>query len=109
MKTCNALKKLFITAAALSTLSAAQADPVITFDDLNAPSSSSAPIAPGYHGFAWPGLNVLDGTDFIFQPSGYSAGVVSLKNVVYTVNGDIYSSQSGTMSAGLFDLISAYL
>jgi hypothetical protein len=109
MKAFNALKKFFITAAVLSTLSAAQADPVITFDDLNAPSSSTAPIGPGYHGFAWPGLNVLDGKDFIFQPSGYSAGVVSLKNVVYTVNGDIYSSQSGTMSAGMFDLISAYL
>ena len=108
MKTSNALKKLFIAAAALSTLSA-PADPVITFDDLNAPSTTTAPITPGYHGFAWPGLNVLDGTDFSFQPSGYSAGVVSPKNVVYTVNGDIYSSQSGTMSAGMFDLMSAYL
>src|SRR5579859_17739 len=109
MKTTNALNKSFITAAVISILSAAHADPVITFDDLAAPSTTSAPITPGYHGFSWPALNVLDGTDFSFQPSGYSAGVVSQKNVVYTVYGDEFGSQNGYMNAGLFDLTSAYL
>jgi hypothetical protein len=85
------------------------ADSVIHFDDLYGPASSVAPIAPGYHGLAWNSLDVLDGVDFVFQPSGYSAGVVSPKNVVYPMNGDFYTSQNGSISGGLFDLISAYL
>jgi len=85
------------------------ADSVIHFDDLYGPASSVAPIAPGYHGLAWNGLDVLDGVDFVFQPSGYSAGVVSPKNVVYPINGDVYTSQNGSISGGLFDLNSAYL
>jgi hypothetical protein len=87
----------------------ASADPVILFDDLYGPTSSVARIPPGYHGLAWNGLDVLNGVDFIFNPSGYQAGVVSPKNVVYPINGDIYTSQNGSIAGGLFDLLSAYM
>jgi len=88
---------------------AACADPVITFDDISAPSSSVVPLPTAYHGLNWNGLGALDGVNFGVKPSGYQAGVVSSNNVVYPTQGDYNGSFSGSMQGGLFDLRSAYL
>src|SRR5579863_9146447 len=103
----NSFFRSIICLAGFSLIAAsAGADPVITFDDLFGPTSSVNQIGAGYHGLAWGGLGVLDGVDFEFNPSGYQAGVVSPKNVAYPLLGNIFT-RTGSMTGGMFDLISA--
>ena len=85
------------------------ADPLITFDDIPAPTNSVAQLPTGYHGLIWKGLGVLNGAHFSVAPSGYQAGVVSSNNVVYPTLGNPFSSFNGTIQGGLFDLRSAYV
>ena len=77
-----------------------RADPVITFDDL---PITFSPVPTGYHGLNWSGLTYMDGVHFVSNPSGYQAGVVSSNNVIF---GD--GVTAGVITAGMFDLISAY-
>lgn len=77
-----------------------QADPVIKFDDL---PSDELPVPAGYHGLNWSGLTYLNGVNYAFNPSGYQAGVVSSNDVIFGGDGG-----TGVISAGMFDLISAY-
>jgi hypothetical protein len=85
------------------------ADPIITFDDIPAPTNSVAQLPTGYHGLNWKGLGVLNGAHFTVAPSGYQAGVVSSNNVVYPTQGNPFSSFNGAIQGGLFDLRSAYV
>jgi hypothetical protein len=87
----------------------ALADPIITFDDFPAPTSSVAQLPVGYHGLYWKGLGVLNGSQFSVSPSGYQAGVVSANNVVYPSLGSPFLSFNGAILGGLFDLRSAYV
>ncbi|SEM39317.1 hypothetical protein SAMN04489760_11330 [Syntrophus gentianae] len=52
----------------------------VNFDDL---SGSLTSIPDGYGGYHWSHFKNLDATDSQYKKSGYLAGVVSLKNVVY--------------------------
>ncbi len=77
-----------------------QADPVLTFDDI---PGTQVPVPAGYHGFNWINFDSIDGLNYGLNPSGYQAGVVSGNNTIYGVGGE-----TAVMSAGMFDLISAY-
>jgi len=77
-----------------------QADPVLTFDDI---PGNQVPVPAGYHGFNWINFDSIDGINYGLNPSGYQAGVVSDNNAIYGVGGE-----TAAMSAGMFDLISAY-
>ena len=77
-----------------------QADPVLTFDDI---PGNQVPVPSGYHGFNWINFDSIDGLNYGLNPSGYQAGVVSDNNAIYGVGGE-----TAVMSAGMFDLISAY-
>lgn len=71
----------------------------ITFDDLG---GSTSPIANGYAGFNWSNFWSLDGLSY---GAGYSAGVVSARNVGF--NG--YDSPASFSSASPFSLDNAYV
>ncbi len=52
----------------------------LNFDDLKGTLTS---VPEGYGGYHWSHFKNLDATDSQYKKSGYLAGVVSLKNVVY--------------------------
>lgn len=78
-----------------------RADPVIKFDDL---PSNFVSVPPGYHGLNWSNLTYMDGVNYFGNPSGYQVGVVSSNYVIFGDGVDI-----GVISAGMFDLVSAYV
>jgi len=78
-------------------------NPQGTFDDL--PPSSGLPVPSGYRGVNWNNFYYVDAVDYIGNPSGYGAGVVSPKNVAFNANG----APASITSATPFDFFSAWL
>jgi len=78
------MKKLlfvFLCAYALSLgLSVGAGAAELDFDDL---SGTLTPLPDGYSGYSWSNFTYLDATASQYAKSGYSAGVVSINNVVY--------------------------
>jgi uncharacterized repeat protein (TIGR01451 family) len=73
---------------------------LLTFDDL---PDSNFPVPAGYGSLTWSNFNYLSGPDW--PASGYSAGTVSLSNVVYNP----YGTPASIISSAQFHFVSAYL
>ncbi len=90
------------TLLCVGTVGVLQADPVIQFDDL--PNSLiMIPVPVGYHELNWSNFTYVNGVLFPGNPSGIQAGVVS-QDAVIDGGGGVVS----TISAGMFDFLSAY-
>jgi len=97
------LRKHVRTIIALAYVGAAvclRADPVIQFDDL---SSSATPVPSGYHLLGWSNVYVMNGSNYLGNPSGFEAGIVSSANVIYGGGGS-----TASITAQTFDFLSAY-
>ena len=92
--------RLLFLLTSLGAVGLLQADPVITFDDL---PTSGSPVPATYHGLNFTNFVYLDGVNY-GSASGYKSGVVSPNFVIYGVGGT-----TATISAGNFDLLSAYV
>jgi hypothetical protein len=94
--------KTRLLSAVVSLLAATvlRADPTITFDDL---PGQQVPVPAGYHVLNWVNFDYLNGNTYGLNPSGYQTGIVSGNDVIYGIGGE-----TATISAGMFDLISAY-
>lgn len=78
---------------------------LITFDDLPDSTGNFGLAMPAsYDSLNWSGFYVLDGVNYIGNPSGYQAGVVSQSNVVWSA-GSIGRITNNTP----FNFLSAYL
>jgi PEP-CTERM motif len=92
------MKKLAVALAVASTLAvgtAANANTVITFDDLPL-NTIGIPIANGYAGLNWSNFYVVDGLTIYGGTTGWTAGVVSPPNVAFNAKADPASFSSGT-------------
>jgi len=83
------------------------ANPQCTFDDLPDDIYGSTLVPSGYRGFNWNNFGNLDGVNYINNPSGFAAGVVSTNNVCYNILNSLANITS--TNGGHFNFISAEL
>jgi PEP-CTERM motif len=80
---------------------------VVTFDDLPVAAPHGSQIPNGYAGFSWNNFYYLNGANYIGNPSGFQAGVVSPENVAF--NGYGFSAGMSVSSGTPFNFVGADL
>ena len=106
--TCHAVRLVSFFAVLIFAFSSPVSATLVTFDNL--PGNGAAPPA-GYGGLNWPqAWGVLDAVNEgnVFGPNGYTAGMVSPRNVAYVGEGATAAFTS-TSPGAKFYFYSAYL
>jgi len=101
----KSIRTLLITQTVLTLggLAFANTNSLVTFDELTQTASGLA-VPANYAGLNWGNFFYIDGVNYVSNPSGFQAAVVSSNNVAYSV-----STNPASIVGGLFDLNSAYL
>ncbi|MHB8520886.1 MAG: immunoglobulin domain-containing protein [Limisphaerales bacterium] len=95
-----------IVSSAVAVLAVATKQTVITFDELPEAAPGGTALPEGYYGFHWDKFFYVNGLTNEFNPSGFTAAVISSSNVVFN------NSFDGTVSltsAVPFHVVSTYM